>query len=297
MIAEEDSNPIAGLHKMKVAELRKLLKDRGLPCLGSKPALLARLQKALSPGAAASEEAEAIEEGAEEEDVEEDASDAENVIAEQGIKAQEEVVPEKTDAVLKKTAPPENTENSQEPKEKEDLTNVDSQPVPATEKVTPVVTPPTSETPSIQSTDKSNVVSAKPTLTSDEKLRQRAERFGITSDNDKKAARAARFGTVTTNLSNKPSAKIVSTPVTAEDIDRLKKRAQRFGTVVSSTLSKLEDEDKLRKRKQRFGQITGPTSNPTSTTTTTTTTTTTANKSIEEIEEKKRKRAERFGLS
>lgn len=36
-----------------------------------------------------------------EEDVEEDASDAENVIAEQGIKAQEEVVPEKTDDVLK----------------------------------------------------------------------------------------------------------------------------------------------------------------------------------------------------
>lgn len=191
MIAEEDSNPIAGLHKMKVAELRKLLKDRGLPCLGSKPALLARLQKALSPGAAASEEAEAIEEEAEEEEVEEDASDADNVVAEQEIKAEEEIVPEKTDPVLKETAPPENTENSEEPKEKEDLTNVASEPVPATEKVTPVVTAPTSETPSIQTTDKSNV-SAKPTLTSDEKLRQRAERFGITSDNDKKSSKSCQ---------------------------------------------------------------------------------------------------------
>lgn len=291
---EDGSIPFESLNKMKVAELRKLLKDRGLPCLGSKAALLSRLQKALSPSDTTAEETETIEveDDAEDEDVE-DVSDAENVIAEPQIKEVEVAdgtVPEKTATVLKKPTPPANAENIPEKaKSKEAVTNVASEPT--TVKDIPVITAPTSET--TDATDKTDAVSAKPAVSSDEKLRQRAERFGITSDNDKKAARAARFGTVTTNLSNKPSAKIAPTPITADDIDRLKKRAERFGTVVSSTLTKLEDEDKLRKRKQRFGQITGPTSNPTSATTPTLAST----KSIEEVEEKKRKRAERFGLS
>ncbi|WAQ93682.1 hypothetical protein MAR_006153 [Mya arenaria] len=50
------------------------------------------------------------------------------------------------------------------------------------------------------------------------------------------------------------------TPAEA-DVDVLKKRAERFGQVLSSSLSKVDEDERIRKRKERFGEITTATNN------------------------------------
>jgi len=45
-----------------------------------------------------------------------------------------------------------------------------------------------------------------------------------------------------------------------EDLEKMKKRAERFGTITSSTLTKVEETDRLSKRKERFGETAKPTS-------------------------------------
>lgn len=45
------------------------------------------------------------------------------------------------------------------------------------------------------------------------------------------------------------------------DTDVLKKRAERFGQVLSPSLSKADEAEKLRKRKERFGDLTSATNN------------------------------------
>jgi len=62
-----------------------------------------------------------------------------------------------------------------------------------------------------------------------EKIKSRAERFGgFQSDDAKKAARAAKFGDM---LAKQGTAGKISSAGTDVDVDLLKKRADRFGTV------------------------------------------------------------------
>lgn len=76
----------------------------------------------------------------------------------------------------------------------------------------------------------------------------RAKKFGVTiSGEAKKAARAARFGTTISN------GKSITTDAPPATVDMLKKRAERFGTSVSTVMTKLETQEKLEKRRQRFG--------------------------------------------
>lgn len=75
----------------------------------------------------------------------------------------------------------------------------------------------------------------------------RAKKFGVTLNVEaKKAARAARFGTSVAN------GKLTSDAPKAS-VDVLKKRAERFGTSVSTVMSNIETKEKLEKRRQRFG--------------------------------------------
>ena len=102
---------------------------------------------------------------------------------------------------------------------------------------------------------------------SDDKLKARAERFGgFQSDEAKKAARAARwtrfciyfvsltfwcrFGLGGTKEENK---KLGGAP--AVDADTLKKRAERFGGSVSSSLKNLEVQEAIKRRQERFGVV------------------------------------------
>lgn len=98
-------------------------------------------------------------------------------------------------------------------------------------------------------------------LTAEERLKLRAEKFGanaaasvttidITAD-DRKLARAARFGGATSTSSNS-SASIKNSAPDAS-IEVLKKRAERFGAATAPKLSAIEKDEKMKKRQERFG--------------------------------------------
>ena len=89
-------------------------------------------------------------------------------------------------------------------------------------------------------------------MTEAEKLKRRAEKFGVQSDELKKAARAERFGVVLSSSTSGSAAGIKSTDVNV-DSDTLKRRADRFGQVTNSKLAKIEDSEKKSERAKRFG--------------------------------------------
>ncbi|KAL7843122.1 hypothetical protein AOLI_G00246340 [Acnodon oligacanthus] len=102
---------------------------------------------------------------------------------------------------------------------------------------------------------KKNVVKITLESSVDERLQKRAERFNLSPGADnKKAARAARFGLPETSTASSKGASAVSK--SNVDVDILKKRAERFGMNVSSVAKKVEEDEKLKKRKERFGILT-----------------------------------------
>uniref|UniRef100_H0W084 Uncharacterized protein n=1 Tax=Cavia porcellus TaxID=10141 RepID=H0W084_CAVPO len=110
-----------------------------------------------------------------------------------------------------------------------------------------------------------------------ERMQKWAERFNVpVSLESKKAAWAARFG-----ISSVPTKGLSSDTKPMVNLDKLKKRAQRFALDVSSISRKSEDDEKLKKRKERFGIVTSSAGIGTT----------------EDTEAKKRKRAERFGTA
>lgn len=68
---------------------------------------------------------------------------------------------------------------------------------------------------------------------------------------DKLAVRAARFGVVTESASSS-NLTGTSTMKTAEQLEALKKRAERFGEVVSDAVKTLEVKEKMNQRANRF---------------------------------------------
>jgi len=117
-----------------------------------------------------------------------------------------------------------------------------------------------------------------------ERAKSRAERFGVvatTNIDEKKAARAARFGT--SNSSNK----IGESP--SVDLETLKRRAERFGQSTSTTMQKLELQEKIKERESRFGKVEGSTTEPKRARITA------PNENLL-TDEKMKKRAERFGI-
>ncbi|KAL5236405.1 hypothetical protein ACI65C_003815 [Semiaphis heraclei] len=82
------------------------------------------------------------------------------------------------------------------------------------------------------------------TMSQIERIQMRAKKFGGEVSEDKKLARLIKFGAVTDQK-----------PVANADNDKLKMRAERFGETVSKTLHDSEKEDKLKARELRFGTI------------------------------------------
>jgi len=213
-------------NNMKIADLKKELKAKGLPVSGNKQDLIERLQTS----------GDLLDDN-------DDLLDQDDSMTDEAIKKAEEelkvpskapkinrdvpITPSKTDSVENGAS----TVTDPSPKGKENA------PVPVNsteEKVTP----------------------EKEKLTEEEieaKIKARAERFGgFQSEDAKKVARAARFGDMVGK--SEGSTKIGGAP--APNMDLLKKRAERFGTASSSVMKKAELSEAIKRRQERFGVIT-----------------------------------------
>jgi len=139
-----------------------------------------------------------------------------------------------------------------------------------------------------------------------ERLTARAKRFGIAvsaQEDEKKLDRAKRFGVQTSQSeeANKPSrAKRCGTsggPVaTGAELEKIKARAERFGTAVPTPMADTAEEDRKNQRAKRFAGIGGLSKDAPSGTggVVKAAAAASAAETSTEVAEKKRKRAERF---
>jgi len=206
--------------KLKVPELKKELKSRGLSCTGNKTELSERLLQSLQSNDDAGESVDDLDEDLLNED------DDDHI----------------EDSVLDELESPVDTPEKPTLKRKLEDT-------PTSDTVKKTVTEEENKD------DKDSKVIKISALTPEERLALRAKKFGVTPAPDvdsKKEARAARFGiSVNTSSNNK-----ISTTV-GTDVDVLKKRAERFGVTVATELKKVNNQDALEKRKMRFGMSNG----------------------------------------
>ncbi|KAJ2954808.1 hypothetical protein O0L34_g3117 [Tuta absoluta] len=277
-----DSN-ITDVSKMKVIDLRKELKSRGLPSTGDKAELVSRLQEVLSQdiqdehgdinldsdeidsdGVLDEDEKgnhdllddSAVESINEELALEEQLPTPQAPTPAQGtvIKPATEVKPPRTlkrkitmsESAKEKTA----NENSEAVAKKIVLNRSSSlnsvPPAQAVEKSDDSAT-----TDNDKGEDHSNKVKIPASIDAKTRLELRAKRFGLPikmSDTERKEARKQRF-------EQNAAKNIIIGGELENNIDKLKKRAERFGQSVSKVMTQVENKEKLEKRKAKFGTV------------------------------------------
>merc|ERR1712183_951065 len=206
------------LNKMKMAELKKELQDRGLKVSGNKQELITRLQTYL-----------AEHEGAELEEEDEDDllnEDVEQSVSENVEEEKSEVVVDKADSEVETPAKVEEleAETAVEEKANGDTNGENADP--------------------------------KPVMTMEDKKAERAKRFGLTtadlSDKERKEQRKKRFGKASVTddkvevdqeklkkRAERFGIKVSSSLVDSEQQEKIRKRKERFGTVTAAS-SELE---------------------------------------------------------
>ncbi|CAG9864885.1 unnamed protein product [Phyllotreta striolata] len=225
--------------KLKVPDLRKELKLRGLSTSGNKMDLIERLQDSMkSNGDMSSKSVD---------DLEEDLLDDED---DEHIEASESILEHDLDEslVTTKRKLDDAIDNSKHEPPKKVVLNRNNSII--TADVKPLNEPeeksPEQTSNGNNKTEEKKIVKLSE-LSAKERLEMRAKKFGVTnlSTDAKKAVRAERF-------KDNSSSSITSSNVNT-NIDVLKQRAARFGTSVSSVMSGLENKEKMEKRKNRFG--------------------------------------------
>ncbi|XP_045113469.1 SAP domain-containing ribonucleoprotein-like [Portunus trituberculatus] len=123
------------------------------------------------------------------------------------------------------------------------------------------------------------------------------------SDEEKRIARAARFGLNTTNTTTTNTTTAAATATNKlsmegqkVEIDRLMKRAERFGEVTSPALLKASEEEKKKARMKRFGEAEGEAKSAGEDDSVAKRKARFGLVTASDEEEKKRKRAERFAI-
>ncbi|XP_069969499.1 SAP domain-containing ribonucleoprotein isoform X4 [Penaeus vannamei] len=258
----KDTWHIAGIKVMKVADLKKELKARGLPVTGNKNELVERLQEALEAdgnvplGTVDGED----EEFDEEEILGGDDMDTVDIGK---LTPQEEAAALGVNISVRdelNTTDLNQVSTMLEQPEKKKISLKRSEPPVPTAPTTPPPTEASKEntSPESQSEGQEDGVPSKKLirLSSTENKTQieaRAERFGIPLNEEaRKQARAERFaGNSTTTTVNKKPAKL-SMETGGTDIEKLKARAKRFGEVTSKSLTKVSELEKMKQRQERF---------------------------------------------
>lgn len=260
---------------MKVVDLRKELKTRGLPTTGDKSELVARLQAAMT---------EASDSNDEHGDINLDSDiDSDGVLEDEDDKSQGDILddtavgtlsdelalteqPAKTETkphrTLKRkiTAPDTTTDKADG---KNDDKNGDKEPTTTKKIVLNRTISATSTKPAEEKAEEkapeTPVVSNKVKITVDtdskSKLESRAKRFGLPvqmSEAERKEARMKRFGQTAADSTSKNNISIAPTGTLSENLDKLKQRAERFGQSVSKIMTDIEKKEKLEKRKAKF---------------------------------------------
>jgi len=212
-------------NSMKIADLKKELKAKGLPVSGNKQDLIERLQTSGDL-------------------LDDDLLDQDDSMTAEAIKkAEEELKVPSKPPKINRDVPinPSKTEANQNDSSKLSITDTS----PKGKENAPV---------GVNSTE-AIVSPVKVKLTEEEveaKIKARAERFGgFQSEDAKKVARAARFGDMVSKPGN--ATKIGAAP--PADLDLLKKRAERFGTATSTAVKSAELSEAIKRRQERFGVI------------------------------------------
>ncbi|KAF4518111.1 hypothetical protein B566_EDAN007812 [Ephemera danica] len=216
----------------RVADLKKELKTRGLSTTGNKQELTERLQNWLDTSGDVSltiEDADVDESlpGEEDEDLSNDSPilmlDNQNSLTNEPV-------------ATSKAADPTPAEQAKSTTKKIVLNRTN---LPALEKENV-----SEKETKVGEEDTKTVNIAQVPLTAKERLELRAKKFGLpTTDSDAKESKAE-------------PGKIAAAKITSEvapPLDVLKKRAERFGTSVSSLVQTAEIEEKKRQRAERFG--------------------------------------------